>query len=340
MHNGSIPMSSLDMKNLTLGSYFSAIAFLIFLLGGLLFALNQAPVRLPLKLALNEWASYAVIPYGISKGYFQREGLVVEATFIPTVPEMNERVANREFDGCPAVLADLFFFLERRKPLVGVMFIDSSLSGDVILARSDIRSVQDLKGKTISFDTINSFSHYIVLSLLEKFMIKPQDVKFVQVPVEQVPEKIREGVIDAGHTFDPTKTRGLKAGLRVIAEAGAIPGLVTEVIAFHEDLLRHRPEDIRRFVRAAFAAQKEMLANPEAAALVVQDFYKNDPKVFAASFADLHMIDLAENRVLFDRNYSSNIYSQIEKQRKFFAERGQNNSQILVDRLLTAEFLP
>ncbi len=336
-----MPMHSLDMKKLTLGTYFfSAFAFLIFLLGGLLFALNQTPVRMPLKLALNEWASYAVIPYGISKGYFQREGLLVEATYIPTIPELNERVANREFDGCPVVLADLFFFLERRKPLVGVMIIDTSISGDVILARSDIRGMQNLKGKTISFDTINSFSHYIVLSLLEKFMIKPQEVKFVQVPIEQVPEKIKAGVIDAGHTFDPAKTRGLKAGLRVIAEAGAIPGLVTEVIAFQEDLLRSRPDDIRRFVRAAFAAQTEMLANPEAAALVVQDFYKNDSRSFAASFADLHMIDLAENKILFNRDLPGNIYSQVEKQRKFFAERGQNISRNLVGRLLSTEFLP
>ena len=293
-----------------------------------------------IKIALNEWPSYAVIPYGIEKGIFLKHGVNVRATYIENLPELNRRVAEDEFDGMTAVFSDLISFMQNDIPMKGVAIVDQSVSGDVILASPDIKSFSDLKGKRVGFETVNSFSHLFTVKLLEKNGLKQSDVLFENVLARQIPEKIASGEIVAGHTFNPTKARGLKMGQKILAQAGDIPGLITEVIAFHGAFLKTHPADIKKFIAAYFEAQSDMLKDYLAAAKVVQPFFQNDPEQFAATFKEIKFTDLKENRKLFSENDPHNMASIIKEIGDFYVQRGQIPNSETLRQLYTDEFLP
>lgn len=266
-----------------------------------------APV---LRLAVYEWGGYSPAVYAQQAGLYASSGLRVELLKANSPAQMNEWFRDDKVDGiCGVVLTDLLLLRSRGEPLQGVLLTDYSTDGDVIMSRSDLVTIGDLKGKRVSVDRRNSFSQVFVQRMLALHGLKESDVKWVERPFDQVPDALIRNEIDAGHTWSPAKEMGLKVSLKVLAKAEESPGIVMEVVAFRESLLNAHPEMIRAFTRVFFEAQKQVLENPLAAATRMKDFYGNDPVVFAGSFSSMHFFDLAANKDKFDGENTESVFA-------------------------------
>jgi NitT/TauT family transport system substrate-binding protein len=150
-------------------------------------------------------------------------------------------------------------------PSRAVYILDYSITGDVVVGRPELNSMADLKGRTVSFEGFNSFSHIMVVALVEKAGLTEADVNFQNIPVVDVVEALDEGRIDAGHTWEPTKTKALNKGYKIIGRAGDIPGLVSDVLTFHAHVVKERPEDVKKVIRSLEEAREFVQTNREEA---------------------------------------------------------------------------
>ncbi len=92
----------------------------------------------------------------------------------------------------------------------------------LVPANSPIKSVADLKGKTVAFQKA-SIGHYLLVKALEKEGLKLSDVKSVHLPPPDASVAFSQGKVDAWFIWEPfvTRTEQKKLG-RVLVDGGEL----------------------------------------------------------------------------------------------------------------------
>jgi NitT/TauT family transport system substrate-binding protein len=158
--------------------------------------------------------------------------------------------------------------------------IDWSRGGDGIVVRSNIKTVADLKGKTIALCQ-NSPSHFYILRLLEAADLTPQDVKFrftstafgasalfaqdrsVHACVSWAP--------DIYTLVDPKHNVGNRN--RLLSTTADAANIIADVWAARPDFASEHPQVIEGLVRGIFEGMKIAKDQPDrVAALMAQGY--------------------------------------------------------------------
>ncbi len=199
---------------------------------------NEKPVRL----ALVVWAPNFLAYIAEEKGYFEKNNVAVNLTFIQNYGEALRDYSNGDYDGMLLVYADSLIQNAEGINTKVVYNLDTSTIGDVIVGNGN--NLSEAKGKKIGVDGINSYSHLFVLKSLEKVGLNEGDVEFVTMPAHNISDALKEGKIFAGYTYVPYISDLVKNGYKILSTALDIPGVITDVVSFHSDIVEQRPQDI------------------------------------------------------------------------------------------------
>src|SRR5215471_10909904 len=117
----------------------------------------------------------------------------------------------------------------------------------VASTKSDIKTVQDLKGKKLH-GPIGSSIYLAALEMLEKANLRPgTDVEVTNMGFADLSDAFRAGKIDAAFVWDPWVENFVEKGLgRVVAEDNRL----TMVIPMQDEFKKAHPEATERFLRA------------------------------------------------------------------------------------------
>lgn len=174
-----------------------------------------------LKLGLSNWVGFA--PFYLA----EREGLLPDWEFVDLSTQTRTERWNMINDGSVDIwggslgegITDQEKIAKYRITQYLVLFVNQSEGGDGIIVKPNIKSIEDLKGKTIgAWEHGTSF-------LLLKYRLKQaglsiKDVKFIDVesPVLLV-EQFNNGRFDAIATWSPWQEKATKTG-EIIANGG------------------------------------------------------------------------------------------------------------------------
>ncbi len=182
--------------------------------------------------------------------------------------------------------------------------IDWSSGGDGIVARSKIRSVADLKGKTIVYAQ-NSPSQYFISNLLINAGIGLEEVthKYTTTAFEAAAAFVSDPKIDACVSWAPDiyTIPEKVAGTRILTTTGEANKLIADVWAVRADFARDKPEIVKGLVAGIFEGM-DMLNNQTTKAQAFQwmaDGYGMKVEDVKAMEADAHSTNFAENREFF-----------------------------------------
>ncbi|MDD2999230.1 MAG: phosphate ABC transporter substrate-binding/OmpA family protein [Candidatus Riflebacteria bacterium] len=182
--------------------------------------------------------------------------------------------------------------------------IDWSCGGDGIVARTKIRSIGDLKGKTIVYAQ-NSPSQYFISNLLINAGIGLDEVthKYTSTAFEAATAFVSDPQIDACVSWAPDiyTIPEKVAGTRILTTTAEANKLIADVWAIRADFARDKPEIVRGLVAGIFEGM-DMLANPTTKAQAFQwmaDGYGMKVEDVTAMEADSHPTNFAENREFF-----------------------------------------
>ncbi|NCB37207.1 MAG: hypothetical protein EOM80_00425 [Erysipelotrichia bacterium] len=182
--------------------------------------------------------------------------------------------------------------------------IDWSCGGDGIVARTKIRSIGDLKGKTIVYAQ-NSPSQYFISNLLINAGVGLDEVthKYTSTAFEAATAFVSDPQIDACVSWAPDiyTIPEKVAGTRILTTTAEANKLIADVWAIRADFARDKPEIVRGLVAGIFEGM-DMLANPTTKAQAFQwmaDGYGMKVEDVTAMEADSHPTNFAENREFF-----------------------------------------
>ena len=293
----------------------------------------------PIKISINVWPGYAHIYLAEVKGFFKKNNVEVELILKKDISESLELFTNGEVDGCFDVFADIIMVDARGISAKVVSIMDYSDSGDVIIGRPEIQSLAELRGKTVSFEGINTFSHIFVLNALEKAGLSESDVKFENIKAHDVLSALEEKRIDAGHTWEPTKSYALNKGYEILAKAGDYPGVITDVLVFTPEIIKERPDEIRAIVKSLFEALDYLKGNRDEAVKIMANKMGMSKEEMQAGVEGVYHPDLKETLALLTTTTTTSLYTSGEMIINFYLKRGQLSRVIDIKDVVEPRFI-
>lgn len=284
-------------------------------------------MRAPVKIGVDVFPGWAHVFIAQEKGIFKKNGVEVEIVLNKDYLEVQKSFIDGKVDGAFMVYADSVFTNDQSVPLKVVYISDQSVKGDVFVALPEIANFSDLKADTrrkIAVEGINTFSHLFVLSVLQKNGINEGDVLFENVGAQQLVEALEKGQVAAGHTYGLGKTLAQQKGYKVLAYAGDVQGIITDVLAFNSKVIQERPEDIRKIVRSLFEAKAFQATNREEALQILARAIGDTPESIAEGIDAVQYFNTKENvEAMHPSEALTNLFGSGKLIAQFFIDRGQ-----------------
>ena len=155
----------------------------------------------------------------------------------------------------------------------------------MVNANSAIKTVKDLKGKTIGINGFNSSTQLWAIMALQRAGIDPKDVTFVTLPFSAHGEALRAGKIDLGAFPQPfAKLEQVRGGSRTLftSREGAPFDEELILLVARPEFLKNNAEGVKAFLSDLVASTKYYEQNPKVArqALIDAKFVRLPPSVY------------------------------------------------------------
>ena len=268
--------------------------------GGL--ALAGVAAAEPLKIRYSVWVGYGPLFLAREKGFLKEEKVEVDLINMDDPKEGFFAMAAGRLDGVVSTIDTMLLYLKTGKEFQYVLALDDSAGGDAIVARKDIKSVKDLKGKKVAFSE-GSVSQFFLNVLLRESGLSQKDVDAVNMKPGDAGAAFVAEKVDAAVTWEPwvTKSKNTPFG-HVLVDSSKTPGLITDVLIFRRDVIEKRGKEIQGVVNAWNKAVAYWEKNPteanEIMAKGLGDWLK-DPKVFAETLSGVKFYNKAANVKFF-----------------------------------------
>ncbi len=243
------------------------------------------------------WVGYAPIYLAQEKNFY--EGIDVQLEKIEETSSRRAALASGNVQGSVDILDSFTNGAAAGLPASVVLKLDDSMGGDGIVVRKSIRSIQDLRGKTVAYPP-GLPSHFFLLSLLDDAGMKISELESRPMEADQAGAAFVSGSVDAAVTWEPwlTKAAAMPGGM-ILTTSRDKPGLIVDVFTVRNDFLRANPKVVSAFLRGWFRAVDYWRANPKDAKSVMAKAMGLSEPEFAQMVSGVRYADLANNRAFF-----------------------------------------
>ncbi len=220
----------------------------------------------PLRIGLSTWPPFEFFYLAEQKGFFKDEQLDVKLIEFSALSDVQRSYERGQIDGLGTTLVDVFQAREHSpRKLQVVQVIDYSDGADVILSTAAIKDGKALRGKKIGLE-LASLGIYVLARGLDKFGLTLADVQITGMDQISLAEALSKGTLDAIVTYPPTSVQlrhDVKAN--ILFSTADIPDEVVDVMAMDETIIKKRPADVEKLLRAYYKAMQYAKENPEEA---------------------------------------------------------------------------
>lgn len=292
---------------------------------------------LPVKIATHMWPGYEPLSLARSLGILD-ENLVTLVESQSGIDSIS-LLETGKIDGAGLTLDEVLRIREGGLPLSVLLICDISAGADMLLAKPDIQSLAELKGRRIAVEKI-ALGELMLYQVLQAAGLKREDVIPVPLIVEDQPAAWQRGEIDAAVTFEPAASQIKKLGGKLLFDSRQIPELIFDVIAVRTELLdSEHSAALHHLIAAHLQALKHLNTNPDDASYRMAQRFKLPPNEVLSTFKGLVLPDLENNRRLLDGATPTAIKSA-QVVADTMLKAGMLPKQANLDGLFHAEFLP
>ena len=280
----------------------------------------------PLRIGLSTWVGYGPLYIAEEKGFFEDEG--VDIHLIKFEEGLTEAFFNDQVD---AIALDFFGITTQQqadaREMVIVLALDESAGGDGVVASHDIRSIADLKGKTITFDS-DTVSEFLLYVLLGEVGLSATDIEGIDLDAQDGGEAFQLQEVDAAVIWEPhlTVAKNTEHG-HLLADSSDHPGLIIDGLFALADVLETRREEFKAVARAWDRAVGFVETNPdEAIEIMARNVggWLEDPIEFAAAMEGVRFYGKTRNQEYFGTAESAGeIYRMAQHTIEILAKLGR-----------------
>ncbi len=211
-----------------------------------------------------------VIPILVAQqnGYFAEQGIAVEGIPVKSAQEQVALVQSGQVDGMLTDLITVGIFNKQAVRvkavyLARIPYPQAPMFRVLAAPNSNIKSPADLKGIPIGISQ-NTVIEYVTAYLLESAGLKSDEIKVEEVSAIPVRfEQLMNGNLKAATLPDPLAQGAIAGGARLVVDDAQRPARSQSVLAFRVEVLKEKPNTVRKFLVAWEKAVAEINAHPE-----------------------------------------------------------------------------
>lgn len=297
----------------------------------------------PIRIACSEpWVGYVPIVLAVDK-FFKENNVEVELIQPENQTITEELFLNGSVDGSCSIFTTTIFQNSEGVNSRLVWVLDYSGTGDVILGSKNM-TVDDLKGKRIGVEGLNTFSHIFVLQTLAKAGLYEKDVQFSSIAAQDMVKALNSKQIDAGHTYGPAKIAGIRGGYDIIATAEDAPAIIADVLVFNSKVVDSRPDAVEAVVKSINQGKEYFDKNKENTYLHLSGFFNMSIEEVQDGFEGIRVLGLEDNINAMNRSRSLNsnittLYESGDVIANYLLERGQIRQIPNLDEIIDPRFI-
>ena len=240
-----------------------------------------------------------------AKGFFREEGIDAEIIRIATNIGI-VAVTTKEIGYTTAVGAALRAGVKGLPIKVVTYFNGRPLH--VLVAKRELKSVGELRGKVIGFAGYGDSTEYMLRAILAQAGMDARQrcSGFSSIGQRPARSNVARRQIDAAIVPPPFNFEAESKGfVRLMAAADVFETSVSG-LALHNDTLKDKPGQVKKMLRALLKAQNFIRGNKPDSVRVIADWLKLEPGIAQASY-DIYVKGMSLNGVVGERVLESDI---------------------------------
>jgi NitT/TauT family transport system substrate-binding protein len=277
--------------------FLSAAALLLGLAG-------PAFAATPVTIGISGWTGFAPLTLAKQAGLFEKHGLDVT---LKKVPQASRPLAIASGDlQCAATTVETWIVWNANGVATKqILQLDKSYGADGIVARNDVKTVKDLKGKTVASSAPGTSPYFLLAWVLDKNGLGPKDVTVVNIEPDAAAQAFLAGQNDAAVTYEPflSAVRDKPDAGHIIATTLDYP-MVLDTLGCTPDFLAKNPEAAKALAEGYFDALAMIKADPDKANGIMGADVKQSAAEFADSAKYLRWADRDANKTFFGGEFT------------------------------------
>ena len=228
-------------------------------------------------------AQFLPLPLGEVKGFFHEEGL--QAEFIRIRPAISSAaLVSGEID-YDAVIGNGIAAAIRGLP-VRVVAAYVPAAPIALIARPEIKSIPDLRGKPIGLNTFGGALESIARLMFKHFGLDPdRDAKFLATgTIDSRFAAMKQNLTAATLGSPPIDFLGRKLGFIVIARAHELFSFPASGLVASVRKIKEKPDEVKRVIKARIKANRYIQQNREGTIQVMVAWLKIDKEIAAVTY--------------------------------------------------------
>ncbi|HEX5691495.1 MAG TPA: ABC transporter substrate-binding protein, partial [Roseiflexaceae bacterium] len=264
----------------------------------------------------------------------------VDGQPIPSEEERWTKLRSGEWDVLATTLDGM---AKQSDPSIGAItaVIDESAGADKLVAKPEIPTINDLRGKTIAYSE-GSVGEYFLYYALSLAGLTPQDVTLAPQPeVADAVTVYTEGRADAVSAWEPDVIAAEDAGAKTVIASDKLRAIL-DVLVTSRPALDGKTEAVQAFHDAWFEALRIMIDTPDQAEQAIIDWghpdwtFIENPGDLKASLAKLAQATLGANQIAFQQPQL--LVSRLSEAQSIWARAGQSPPQTDLNQLVDTRF--
>ncbi|HEY1269139.1 MAG TPA: ABC transporter substrate-binding protein [Candidatus Binatia bacterium] len=229
------------------------------------------------------------------KGFFQREGLDVELVQVNVAVALTALLSG-DIDYTLLFGSTVRAAVRGMPVKVLASFMDAPTQS--LVARENIKSVAELKGKKVVVSSFGASAHVTTVLILHHFGITPGEVSFVAGGPDRARlAMLEQGLADAAILNPFAIVRAEKLGFRVIARAYELFSFPNYGFGATDKKIREQRDVTKRALKALIRANQYIRENGEGTIQVLMDWAKVDRETATADYNTIRLISSSDGTI-------------------------------------------
>jgi NitT/TauT family transport system substrate-binding protein len=265
----------------------------------------SAPALADTKLALgmSGWTGFGPLTLAKEAGIFKKNGLDVT---LEKVPQASRPLAIASGSlQCAATTVETWIVWNASGVTTKQIFqLDKSYGADGLVARNDIKTVADLKGKSVAASAPGTSPYFLLAWILNKNGLSTKDVKVVNMEPDAAAQAFLAGQNDAASTYEPfiSSVRDKPDVGHILATTLDYP-MILDTVGCTPDFLEKNPGAAKALADSYFEALDMIKKEPEKSYKIMGADVKQSAKEFEESAKYLKWADRDENKKFFTKEF-------------------------------------
>ena len=245
------------------------------------------------------WVGFGPVHLAYELGYFREEGIEVEEILDDDMPNGIAAMERGDID-CYLRTVGEYQGLGRRKDTQGTIIgtIDLSTGGDGWAADGAIKSVCDLKGKTIAVEPNLPARLILQMALKKECNLSIKDTNLADIAAADAIGVFADPSVAAVGTYEPVLSQVVAThaarGAHILASSKDYDDLILDVIFVHNDELEANPQKYVKFLRAIYRAVDYFNTHQEEAIPIIAQHFSITAEDFKATLPNFRYTPQAE----------------------------------------------